>query len=108
VVRNGTDSLRPVATLVLLRHGQSTWNRDNLFTGWIDVDLSEQGEDEARRAGELLAAEGLTFDVAHTSLQKRAIRTLDLALREMDALWLPVRRHWRLNERHYGALQGKN
>ncbi len=94
--------------LVLLRHGQSTWNRDNLFTGWVDVDLSEQGEAEARRAGELLVEAGLGFDVAYTSLQKRAIRTLDLALREMDALWLPVRRHWRLNERHYGALQGKN
>jgi 2,3-bisphosphoglycerate-dependent phosphoglycerate mutase len=95
-----------VSQLVLLRHGQSTWNRDNLFTGWVDVDLSPQGEEEARRAGGLLAEEGLAFDVAHTSLQKRAIRTLDLALTEMDALWLPVRRHWRLNERHYGALQG--
>jgi 2,3-bisphosphoglycerate-dependent phosphoglycerate mutase len=97
-----------VATLVLLRHGQSTWNRDNLFTGWVDVDLSEQGEAEARRAGQLLAEARLAFDVAYTSLQQRAIRTLDLALRELDALWLPVHRHWRLNERHYGALQGKN
>ncbi|MDQ1375336.1 MAG: 2,3-bisphosphoglycerate-dependent phosphoglycerate mutase [Actinomycetota bacterium] len=97
-----------MSVLVLLRHGQSTWNRDNLFTGWVDVDLSELGEDEARRAGRLLGEAGLTFDVAYTSLQKRAIRTLDLALRELDALWLPVHRHWRLNERHYGALQGKN
>ena len=97
-----------MSQLVLLRHGQSTWNRDNLFTGWVDVDLSEQGEMEARRAGQLLAEAGLAFDVAYTSLQKRAIRTLDLALRELDALWLPVHRHWRLNERHYGALQGKN
>lgn len=97
-----------MSVLVLLRHGQSTWNRDNLFTGWVDVDLSEQGEAEARRAGQLLGEAGLGFDVAYTSLQKRAIRTLELALRELDALWLPVRRHWRLNERHYGALQGKN
>jgi 2,3-bisphosphoglycerate-dependent phosphoglycerate mutase len=97
-----------MSVVVLLRHGQSTWNRDNLFTGWVDVDLSDQGEAEARRAGELLAEAGLTFDVAHTSLQKRAIRTLDLALQGLDALWVPVQRHWRLNERHYGLLQGKN
>ena len=97
-----------MATLVLLRHGQSTWNRDNLFTGWEDVDLSEQGEQEARHAGHLLAEAGLSFDVAYTSLQTRAIRTLDLALQELGAPWTPVRRHWRLNERHYGALQGLN
>ena len=92
--------------LVLLRHGQSVWNRDNLFTGWVDVDLTEQGEQEAREAGRLMAGEGLVVDVVHTSLQKRAIRTADLALTEMDLLYIPVQRHWRLNERHYGALQG--
>jgi len=97
-----------MSQLVLLRHGQSVWNRDNLFTGWVDVDLTEQGEQEAREAGRLMAGEGLVVDVVHTSLQKRAIRTADLALLEMDLLWIPVQRHWRLNERHYGALQGKN
>ena len=97
-----------MSQLVLLRHGQSVWNRDNLFTGWVDVDLTEQGEQEAREAGRLMAGEGLVVDVVHTSLQKRAIRTADLALVEMDLLWIPVQRHWRLNERHYGALQGKN
>jgi 2,3-bisphosphoglycerate-dependent phosphoglycerate mutase len=95
-----------MATLVLLRHGQSTWNRDNLFTGWEDVDLSEQGEAEARRAGQLLGEAGLAFDVAYTSLQLRAIRTLDLALQELGVAVLDVHRHWRLNERHYGQLQG--
>jgi 2,3-bisphosphoglycerate-dependent phosphoglycerate mutase len=96
-----------MSTLVLLRHGQSTWNEKNLFTGWVDVDLTPLGEAEARSAGRLMADEaGLDLDVVHTSLQTRAIRTANLALEEMDRLWLPVRRHWRLNERHYGALQG--
>jgi 2,3-bisphosphoglycerate-dependent phosphoglycerate mutase len=90
----------------LLRHGQSQWNLDNRFTGWWDVDLSAQGEKEARSAGALLAAAGVAVDVAHTSVLTRAIRTLDLALEEMARLWVPVRRHWRLNERHYGALTG--
>jgi 2,3-bisphosphoglycerate-dependent phosphoglycerate mutase len=97
-----------VSRLVLLRHGESTWNRENLFTGWHDVGLSERGEDEAREGGRLLAAEGIGFDVVHTSVQSRAIRTAELALGEMGLSWLPVRRHWRLNERHYGALQGLN
>jgi 2,3-bisphosphoglycerate-dependent phosphoglycerate mutase len=92
--------------LLLLRHGQSTWNLENLFTGWIDVDLSELGLVEAREAGQLLKAEGLRFDVAFTSVLKRAIRTLWIVLDEMDTMWLPVERSWRLNERHYGALQG--
>ena len=92
--------------LVLLRHGQSTWNRENRFTGWTDVDLTPQGVEEARRAGRLLAEAGHSFDVAYTSLLKRAIRTLWLVLDEMDLMWIPVHRHWRLNERHYGALQG--
>lgn len=94
--------------LVLLRHGESIWNKENLFTGWYDVDLSEQGKAEAKRAGELLKAEGFTFDVAFTSVLKRAIRTLWIAMDEMDLLWVPVERSWRLNERHYGALQGLN
>lgn len=92
--------------LVLLRHGQSQWNLDNRFTGWVDVDLTEQGRAEAKAAGELLKAEGLHFDVAHTSVLKRAIRTLYTALDAMDQLWIPVNKSWRLNERHYGALQG--
>src|SRR5512134_64496 len=92
--------------LLLLRHGQSIWNLENLFTGWIDVDLSDQGRQEAREAGRLLKAEGIDFDVAFTSVLKRAIRTLWIALDEMDLMWLPVERTWRLNERHYGALQG--
>jgi 2,3-bisphosphoglycerate-dependent phosphoglycerate mutase len=92
--------------LVLLRHGQSIWNLENLFTGWIDVDLSAQGLVEAREAGQLLRAEGIAFDIAFTSVLKRAIRTLWIALDEMDLMWLPVERSWRLNERHYGALQG--
>jgi 2,3-bisphosphoglycerate-dependent phosphoglycerate mutase len=92
--------------LLLLRHGQSIWNLENLFTGWVDVDLSEQGREEAQEAGRLLRAEGIAFDVAFTSVLKRAIRTLWIALDEMDMMWLPVERTWRLNERHYGALQG--
>jgi 2,3-bisphosphoglycerate-dependent phosphoglycerate mutase len=92
--------------LVLLRHGQSTWNVANLFTGWTDVDLSDKGREEARQAGRELAATGIRFDVAYTSTLKRAIRTLWIALDEMDRMWLPVTNSWRLNERHYGALQG--
>lgn len=92
--------------VVLLRHGQSTWNQENRFTGWKDVDLSEQGRAEAREAGRLLREGGYTFDLAFTSVLKRAIKTLDIALDEMDLLWIPVTKHWRLNERHYGALQG--
>jgi 2,3-bisphosphoglycerate-dependent phosphoglycerate mutase len=92
--------------LVLVRHGQSQWNLQNLFTGWVDVDLTEQGRTEAKAAGQLLKAEGFTFDLAFTSLLKRAIRTLWITLDEMDLMWLPVERSWRLNERHYGALQG--
>jgi 2,3-bisphosphoglycerate-dependent phosphoglycerate mutase len=95
-----------VPTLVLLRHGQSLWNLENRFTGWYDCDLSEQGEKEARAAGALLTAEGIAFDVAHTSVLTRAIRTLHLAMDEMGRLWVPVKRHWRLNERHYGDLTG--
>ena len=95
-------------TLVLLRHGESTWNQENRFTGWTDVDLTPKGVEEARAAGRLLRDEGFDFDVTFTSVLKRAIRTLNLALEEMDRLWLPVEKHWRLNERHYGALQGLN
>ncbi len=95
-----------MSTLVLLRHGESDWNRQNLFTGWVDVDLSEKGEKEARRGGRLLTDSGLLPDVVHTSLLTRAIRTATLALEECGRLWVPVRRSWRLNERHYGALQG--
>ncbi len=94
--------------LVLLRHGQSTWNLENRFTGWTDVDLSGAGVEEARAAGRLLRDEGYEFDLAFTSVLKRAIRTLWIALEEMDRCWLPVEKHWRLNERHYGALQGLN
>jgi 2,3-bisphosphoglycerate-dependent phosphoglycerate mutase len=97
-----------VSTLILLRHGQSQWNLENLFTGWIDVDLTPQGEDEARGAGRLLADEGLLPEVVHTSVQVRAIRTANLTLDVCRRSWIPVRRSWRLNERHYGALQGKN
>ena len=97
-----------MSTLVLLRHGQSTWNLANRFTGWYDCDLSELGEKEARGAGTRLAAADLPVTVAHTSLQTRAIRTLHLALEEMGRLWIPVHRHWRLNERHYGGLTGLN
>ena len=92
--------------LVLLRHGESDWNRENRFTGWTDVDLSAKGIEEARTAGRSLAAAGLRFDLAFTSLLKRAIRTLWIALEELDQMWLPVENSWRLNERHYGALQG--
>jgi len=94
--------------LVLLRHGESTWNRENRFTGWTDVDLTEKGREEAREAGRLMAAEKFEFDVAYTSVLKRAIRTLWIARDEMDLLWIPVHKSWRLNERHYGALQGLN
>ena len=92
--------------LVLLRHGQSQWNLENRFTGWVDVDLTAQGRAEAAAAGKVIREEGLRFDVAHTSTLKRAIRTLNLALGELDQDWLPVHKSWRLNERHYGALQG--
>ena len=95
-------------TLVLLRHGESTWNKENRFTGWTDVDLSEKGLEEALEAGRVLKAEGYTFDVAYTSVLKRAIRTLWFVLDETDLMWIPVHRSWRLNERHYGALQGLN
>jgi 2,3-bisphosphoglycerate-dependent phosphoglycerate mutase len=94
--------------IVLLRHGESVWNRENRFTGWKDVDLTAKGVEEARAAGKLLSAEGFDFDFTFTSLLKRAIRTLAFALEEMDRLWLPVEKDWRLNERHYGALQGLN
>ena len=94
--------------LVLLRHGESTWNKENLFTGWTDVDLSERGTEEAHEGGRVLLKEGYTFDVAYTSVLKRAIRTLWIALDEMDLMWIPIHNSWRLNERHYGALQGLN
>jgi 2,3-bisphosphoglycerate-dependent phosphoglycerate mutase len=94
--------------LVLLRHGESQWNRENRFTGWTDVDLSETGVAEARAAGRLLKSEGHAFDLAYTSVLKRAIRTLWISLDELDRMWLPVEKSWRLNERHYGALQGLN
>jgi 2,3-bisphosphoglycerate-dependent phosphoglycerate mutase len=93
-------------TLILLRHGNSTWNQQNLFTGWVDVRLSDQGRAEALRAGELLAESGLLPDILHTSRLTRAIQTADIALEEADRLWIDVKRSWRLNERHYGALQG--
>jgi 2,3-bisphosphoglycerate-dependent phosphoglycerate mutase len=95
-------------TLVLLRHGESTWNSEGLFTGWVDVDLSSRGEEEAARGGELLRERELLPDVLHTSVLRRAIRTAEISMNVADLLWLPVRRSWRLNERHYGALQGKN
>ena len=94
--------------IVLLRHGESIWNQENRFTGWTDVDLTDKGREEAREAGRLLAAEKFEFDIAHTSVLKRAIRTLWIVQDEMDLLWIPVLRSWRLNERHYGALQGLN
>jgi 2,3-bisphosphoglycerate-dependent phosphoglycerate mutase len=97
-----------VPTLILLRHGESEWNQKNLFTGWVDVDLTAAGEAEGRRGGELLVEHGLLPDVVHTSLLRRAIRTANLALDVADRHWIPVRRSWRLNERHYGALQGKD
>ncbi|GAA3597748.1 phosphoglyceromutase [Klugiella xanthotipulae] len=95
-------------TLVLLRHGQSDWNQKNLFTGWVDVRLSEKGRGEAQRAGELLSESGIAPDVLYTSVLSRAIQTANLALDAADRLWIPVKRSWRLNERHYGALQGKD
>jgi 2,3-bisphosphoglycerate-dependent phosphoglycerate mutase len=94
--------------LVLLRHGESTWNMENRFTGWTDVDLTDKGRDEAGEAGRLMRAEGFEFDLAYTSVLTRAIRTLWIALDRMELLWVPVERSWRLNERHYGALQGLN
>lgn len=94
--------------LVLLRHGESTWNQENRFTGWTDVDLSPKGLEEAKKAGQLLRENGFVFDVAYTSVLKRAIRTLWITLDEMDQMWIPVNLSWRLNERHYGALQGLN
>lgn len=94
--------------IVLMRHGQSTWNLENRFTGWSDVDLTDKGIAEARRAGKLLKEAGYTFDLGYTSMLKRAIRTMWVALDEMDLMWIPVVPHWRLNERHYGALQGLN
>jgi 2,3-bisphosphoglycerate-dependent phosphoglycerate mutase len=97
-----------MSTLVLLRHGESVWNAEGLFTGWVDVGLSEQGKAEAHRAGELLAESGLRPDVVHTSVLTRAIQTANVTLETAGLSWLPVRRSWRLNERHYGALQGKN
>lgn len=97
-----------MSTLILLRHGHSEWNAKNLFTGWVDVDLNEQGVTEAHRGAELLAAAGLAPDVSHTSLLRRAIRTSQIVLDGIDRHWIPVKRSWRLNERHYGALQGKD
>jgi 2,3-bisphosphoglycerate-dependent phosphoglycerate mutase len=99
---------RPAHKLVLLRHGESQWNRENRFTGWVDVDLSPKGIEEARDAGRLLRTESYRFDLAYTSVLKRAIRTLWIALDELDQMWLPEEKHWRLNERHYGSLQGLN
>jgi 2,3-bisphosphoglycerate-dependent phosphoglycerate mutase len=95
-------------TLVLLRHGESTWNRENRFTGWTDVDLSDRGREEAIESGRLLREGGYRFDIAYTSVLKRALRTCWIVLDELDLLWIPMERHWRLNERHYGALQGLN
>ncbi|EAT09073.1 phosphoglycerate mutase [Sphingomonas sp. SKA58] len=100
--------MRPMPTLVLIRHGQSAWNLENRFTGWWDVDVTEKGVEEARAAGRLMAEKGLDFDQCYTSLQTRAIKTLNLALEEMGRLWLPVEKDWRLNERHYGGLTGLN
>jgi 2,3-bisphosphoglycerate-dependent phosphoglycerate mutase len=102
------DGCMTVGTLVLLRHGESEWNAKNLFTGWVDVDLNAKGEAEAHRGGELIREHGLLPDVLHTSLLRRAIRTSEIALHAADRSWIAVRRSWRLNERHYGALQGKN
>jgi 2,3-bisphosphoglycerate-dependent phosphoglycerate mutase len=97
-----------MSQVVLLRHGESIWNKENLFTGWTDVDLSEKGREEAAQAGRVLKEQGYVFDIAYTSVLKRAIRTLWIAMDQMDLLWVPVERDWRLNERHYGALQGLN
>ncbi len=105
---NLSDAPLLMKKLVLMRHGESAWNLENRFTGWTDVDLTERGVEEAKRAGKLLRHEGYEFDLAYTSLLSRAIRTLWIAQEEMDRRWLPVIKHWRLNERHYGALQGLN
>lgn len=94
--------------LVLLRHGESTWNKENRFTGWTDVDLSERGINEAKEAGKVLKEKGFFFDIAYTSFLKRAIKTLNICLEEMDLMWIPVKKSWRLNEKHYGNLQGLN
>ncbi len=107
--RVGWASIAPMTyTLILLRHGESEWNALNLFTGWVDVNLTAKGEAEAVRGGQMLLEQGILPDVAHTSLQKRAIRTTQMALENCERHWVPVRRSWRLNERHYGALQGKD
>ena len=103
-----TPGATATSSLILLRHGQSEWNEKNLFTGWVDVGLTQLGRDEARRGGELLREKDLLPDVLHTSVMRRAIETAQITLDAADRLWLPVRRSWRLNERHYGALQGKN
>jgi 2,3-bisphosphoglycerate-dependent phosphoglycerate mutase len=105
---DSTGNVTAMIKLVLLRHGESVWNKENRFTGWTDVDLSEAGRAEALRAGTLLQAEGFTFDLAFTSVLKRAVRTLWTVLDTLDLMWLPVEHSWRLNERHYGALQGLN
>lgn len=102
------NKLATMARLVLLRHGESTWNAEGIFTGWVDVDLSTAGEEEARCGGRLLAEADIRPDIVHTSVLRRAIRTADIALHEAELHWLPVRRSWRLNERHYGSLQGKD
>jgi 2,3-bisphosphoglycerate-dependent phosphoglycerate mutase len=102
------NKMKPTYTLVLLRHGQSTWNLENRFTGWTDVGLTEQGENEAHSAGKQLREAGYTFDLAYTSVLKRAVKTLWIVMEEMDLEWLPVINAWQLNERHYGALQGLN
>ncbi len=94
--------------LVLIRHGESTWNKENRFTGWTDVELSDKGREEAKAAGALLKKEGFSFDIAYASLQKRALNTLWSVLQELDLVWIPIEKDWRLNERHYGALQGMN
>jgi 2,3-bisphosphoglycerate-dependent phosphoglycerate mutase len=101
-------SIKTMYKIVFMRHGESTWNLENRFTGWTDVDLTEKGVNEARQAGKLLREAGFSFDLAYTSVLKRAIRTLWLALDEMDRMWIPIKNNWRLNERHYGALQGLN
>jgi 2,3-bisphosphoglycerate-dependent phosphoglycerate mutase len=100
--------MKTMYKVVLLRHGESNWNKENRFTGWTDVDLSEKGVEEGKKAGRVMKENGLTFDLAYTSVLKRAIKTLNYALEEMDLLWIPVVKNWRLNERHYGALQGLN
>jgi 2,3-bisphosphoglycerate-dependent phosphoglycerate mutase len=107
----GSECLRreiPTSKLVLLRHGESSWNQENRFTGWTDVDLSSKGWEQAREAGRILRKHGFTFDIAYTSVLKRAIRTLWIVLDEMDLMWIPTHTCWRLNERHYGALEGLN